>query len=231
MSESGNDPVRVILADDHAVVREGLRSLLERGDVVRVVGEAATGREAIDLTMQLRPDVVVMDFAMPELNGVEACQQIHVQMPSVKVLFLSMYEDEGYLVRALEAGAAGYLVKRSAASEIQTAVLGAARGEVYLAPTLATVLVRTLTQPATYPSHAGERHTDAHPLDALTAREREVLQCVAEGQTSAEIARALGIGIKTVQSHREHIMEKLELRDIPHLVRFALYYGLIAPEP
>ncbi len=152
-------------------------------------------------------------------------------MPAAKVLFLSMYEDEGYLVRALEAGAAGYLVKRSAASEIQTAVLGAARGEVYLAPTLATVLVRTLAQPAAHPPRAGDRRSSTHPLDVLTAREREVLQRVAEGQTSAEIARALSIGVKTVQSHREHIMEKLELRDIPHLVRFALYYGLIAPEP
>ncbi len=231
MTETGNAPVRVILADDHAVVREGLRSLLERGDIVRVVGEAATGQEAVDLTLRLQPDVVVMDFSMPVLNGIEACRQIHTQMPAAKVLFLSMYEDEGYLVRALEAGAAGYLVKRSAASEIQTAVLGAARGEVYLAPTLATVLVRTLAQPAAHPPRAGDRRSSTHPLDVLTAREREVLQRVAEGQTSAEIARALSIGVKTVQSHREHIMEKLELRDIPHLVRFALYYGLIAPEP
>lgn len=219
-------PVRVVLADDHAIVREGLRGLLERGSAITVVGEAATGREAVALAIALRPEVIVLDFAMPDLNGVEACQQIAVLAPECRILFLSMHEDEAYFVRALQAGAVGYLVKRSAAGEIYNAVLGTAHGEVYLAPTLASVLIRHL-DPAV---RAASPDNAERPLDRLTSREREILQLVATGQTSAEIALALEISVKTVQAHRAHIMEKLELRDITHLVRFAIQHGVIPPE-
>lgn len=226
MNEANVVPVRVVLADDHAIVREGLRALLERGGEMAVVGEAGTGQEAVTLAAQLRPDVVVMDFAMPELNGVEACHRIRAQTSACKVLFLSMHEDEAYLLRALEAGAVGYLVKRSAAADIRNAVLGAARGEVYLAPTLAAVLVRSFTQAKARLEVAAD-----DPLSTLSSREREVLQLVAEGKTSQAIAQQMTISVKTVQAHREHIMEKLALRDITHLVRFAIYHGVIPPEP
>jgi DNA-binding NarL/FixJ family response regulator len=215
--------VRVVLADDHAVMREGLRALLERGDAITVVGEAATGREAVAVVLDLMPDVVIMDFALPDLNGVEACQQIRAQAPTVRVLFLSMHEEEAYFVRALQAGAMGYLVKRSAAADIRAAVLGTARGEVFLAPTLATVLVRQVTGQG--PASA-EADTST-PLALLTQREREVLHLVASGLTNQAIAHQLGISIKTVQAHREHIMVKLDLRDITQLVRFAIRTGVI----
>ena len=211
--------IRVVLADDHSIVREGLHALLERGGAISVVGEAATGTEAIRLAVQLAPDVVVMDFAMPECTGIEACRAIRARMPQCRVLFLSMHYDPTYFRSALEAGAVGYVVKRSAAAEIYQAVQGTARGESYLAPTLAAVLLHDLAP------------TTPSPLDALTGREREVLHLVAVGKTSQAIATQLGISVKTVQSHREHIMEKLELRDITHLVRFAMRHGVIAPDP
>jgi NarL family two-component system response regulator LiaR len=220
-------PVRVVLVDDHAVVREGLRALLEREHDITVVGEAGTGREAVTAVLALVPDVVVMDFALPDISGVEACRQIRDQAPGVRVLFLSMHEEEAYFVHALQAGAVGYLVKRSAASDIRAAVLGTARGEVYLAPTLATVLVRHVTgQP---PPSANEEAPS--PLMRLSPREREVLQLVASGLTNQAIAHQLGISIKTVQAHREHIMDKLGLRDITQLVRFAIRYGVISDAP
>ncbi len=139
-----DEPVRVVLADDHTVVREGLRALLERHGDIRVVGEAATGREAVDLVTRLEPAIVLMDFAMPDMNGVEACRIIRERSPACRVLFLSMHEDESYFIQVFQAGAAGYLVKRSLAADICNAVLGTARGEVFLAPTLANALVRKM---------------------------------------------------------------------------------------
>jgi NarL family two-component system response regulator LiaR len=210
--------VRVVLADDHAVVRAGLRMVLEHDGQIVVVGEAGTGQEAVELARAATPDVVIMDFAMPDLNGAEACRQILAEAPNCRVLFLSMYEDEAYFIRALEAGAAGYLVKRTAAADLVQAVVGTARGAVYLAPTLASIVLR----------HRSER---SEPVSLLSEREREVLQLVAEGHTSQAIARRLGISLKTVQTHRAHIMEKLDLRDITQLVRFAIRHGIILAEP
>lgn len=211
-------PVRVLLADDHTVMREGLSALLERDPAITVVAEAATGRAAVSAALRTRPDVVVMDFSMPDLNGVEACRQIRQQLPECRVIFLSMYADRVYFARAVEAGASGYLVKSTAAAEIREAVLGVARDEIYLAATLAQAVLRAQAPP------------DPDPAARLTDREREVLLCVANGQTSREIARDLGISVKTVQTHRENIMEKLSLRNISQLVRFAIRCGLISPE-
>ena len=217
------EPVRVLLVDDHAVVREGLRSLLERDGDICVIGEAATGGEAIALAQSLIPDIIVMDFALPDITGVAACAAIRAARPGMRVLFLSMHEEEAYFIGALRAGAVGYLIKRSAAADIREAVLGTARGEVYLAPTLATVLVRHVTQASAVPA--------PDPLAPLTAREREVLHRVAAGETNQAIAHHLGISIKTVQTHRGNIMEKLQLRDTTHLVRFAIHHGVIPNEP
>ncbi len=213
-----HEMVRVVLADDHAVVRAGLRMLLEREGHIAVVGEAGTGREAIEVACITQPDVAVMDFAMPDLTGAQACRQIRATVPTCRVLFLSMYEEEAYFVRALEAGAAGYLVKRTASADLVQAVLGTAHGAVYLAPTLASIVLH----------HHFERND---PVALLTEREREVLQLVAEGHINQAIAQQLGISLKTVQSHRAHIMEKLDLRDITHLVRFAIHHGIITSEP
>lgn len=215
--------VRVLLVDDHAIVREGLRSVLERGGEIHVVGEAATGGDAIFLTGTLAPDLVLMDFALPDITGVAACAAIRAAHPAIRVLFLSMHEEEAYFMQALRAGAAGYLIKRSAASEIREAILGTCRGEVYLAPTLATVLVRHVTQATEGPV--------PDPLAPLTTREREILHHVAGGDTNQMIASHLGISIKTVQTHRASIMEKLQLRDTTHLVRFAIHHGVIPNQP
>lgn len=209
-------PIRIILADDHAMVRAGLRMVLEHeGDIV-VVGEAADGQEAIDLVREVHPDIVVMDFAMPVLSGVASCQIIRRDAPQTQVLFLSMYEDRSYFQQALAAGAVGYLVKRSAAPDLCAAIRGAMHGVIYLAPPLASVVLTAPLLPNT-------------PLERLTPREREILERVARGQTSQMIARDLVISVKTVQTHREHIMEKLDLQDITHLVRFAIRHGIITP--
>jgi len=223
--------IRVLLADDHDILREGLRALLELSGDITVVGDASTGREAVAETERLRPDVVLMDISMPELDGVEACLRIRQHLPEVRVLFLTMHEAEEYFFRALRAGAAGYVIKRTAASDLIAAVRAVARGEAFLSPSMTRVLVTDYTQRAT-PSGATRR--ESMPVDdryeTLTSREREVLQLVAEGATNQEIADHLQLSIKTVQSHRATVMEKLGLRDLSHLVRYAVRRGLVDPE-
>ena len=223
--------IRVLLADDHDILRDGLRALLEMSGDIAVVGEASTGREAVAEAERLRPDVVLMDISMPELDGVEACLRIRQQTPEVRVLFLTMHEAEEYFFRALRAGAAGYVIKRTAASDLIAAVRAVARGESFLSPSMTRALVTDYTQRAT---SAGSARREAISIDdtyeTLTSREREVLQLVAEGATNQEIADRLQLSIKTVQSHRATVMEKLGLRDLPHLVRYAVRRGLVDPE-
>lgn len=225
--------IRVLLADDHDLLRQGLKLLLNLSPEIEVIGEARTGREAVAFTLDNSPDVVVMDISMAELDGLEACRQIRRQCPTTQVLILTMHESEEYFLRALRMGAAGYIVKKAAPTELQAAIITVARGGAYLYPGLAKALIRAYLTPSTAstatttPSVAG--NTSA--LRVLTPRELEVLTLVAEGQTNQEIADQLGISIKTVQAHRASVMEKLELRDVTHLVRFALYHHLIAAEP
>jgi DNA-binding NarL/FixJ family response regulator len=217
--------MRVLLADDHDILRDGLRALLSMTDDIEVVGEARTGREAVDAAERLGPDVVLMDISMPELDGVEACRRIRQRAPEVRVLFLTMHEADEYFFRALHAGAAGYIIKRTAAAELVSAVRAVARGEAYLSPSMARALV------AEYAEHSSP--SDAAEVDrynALTAREKEVLKLVGEGYTSQGIADLLHLSIKTVQTHRAAMMQKLGLRDVTHLVRFAVRRGLIDPE-
>jgi DNA-binding NarL/FixJ family response regulator len=214
-------PIRVLLADDHTLVRAGLRGLLSGIVGVEVVGEAEDGHEALRLAEQLHPDVALLDIGMPGLNGLDAATQLIKTDSRVRVLILSMHTSEEYVLRALRAGCAGYLLKRSAVSELEVAVRAVARGETYLSPTVSKQVVE---------DYLGRTGGSADPLEALTPRQREILQMVAEGHTSKEVAERLRLSFKTVEAHRAQIMERLGLADVTALVRFAVRVGLITPE-
>lgn len=229
-------PIRVLLADDHDILRQGLKLLLSMQPEMQVVGEARTGQEAVELSLSTRPDVVVMDITMPGMDGLEACQHIRSQQPSTQVLILTMHESEEYFLQALRVGAAGYIVKKAAPTELHMAIKAVAHGGAFLYPGLARALVHAfVAQSAINP--ATEQHRElpqtaklAQELQILTPREMEVLRLVAEGRTNQEIANQLVLSIKTVQSHRANVMEKLDLQDITHLVRFAIRHKLIAED-
>ncbi|WIG60427.1 MAG: hypothetical protein OJF49_003175 [Ktedonobacterales bacterium] len=223
----------MLLADDHDILRDGLRALLALAGDIAVVGEARTGYEALAEAERLRPTVVLMDISMPELDGVEACRRIRQQTPETRVLFLTMHEADEYFFRALRAGAAGYVIKRTAAADLVAAVRAVARGESFLSPGVAHMLVNEYAERGADTSRVGSASGESGAGDAyetLSGREREVLQLVAEGYTNQEIADRLTLSIKTVQSHRAAVMEKLGLRDITHLVRYAVRRGLVDPE-
>jgi DNA-binding NarL/FixJ family response regulator len=230
--------IRVLLADDHDILRQGLRFLLEAQQDMQVVGEARTGYEAIEQAVILIPDVVVMDISMSGLDGLTACQRIRNQLPTVQVLILTMHESEEYFLQSLRLGAAGYIVKKAAPGELSAAVRTIAHGGAYLYPGLAKALVRAYVisheddeLPGPYLQQAPPGSSElAEALNVLTPREMEVLKLVAAGRTNQEIANILVISIKTVQAHRANLMEKLGLHDITHLVRFAIHHGLISSE-
>lgn len=221
-------PIRVLLADDHDILREGLKALLSMQGEMLIVGEAFTGREAVELAERLKPDVVLLDVSMPELDGLEACRRIRAHHPQVQVLILTMHEREDYLRQALEAGATGYLVKRTAAAELRMAVRAVAQGDTFLSPSMARTLVRTYL--ALRDDGAVAEPSAVDPYESLSSREREVLKLVAEGYTNQEVADQLVLSVKTVQAHRARLMEKLGLRDVTHLVRYAVRRGLVDPE-
>lgn len=210
--------IRIALADDHAVVREGLRVLLERVDDFDVVGEAQDGQEVLQLVRDTEPDVAVIDLAMPKLNGVEATRRIAKEMPGVRVVMLSMYTGDEYVLQALGAGAAGYVVKDSAADNLVTAIRTVARGQQYLSPGIPQALLEDARQ-----------GISGNPLDRLTSREREVLQLIAEGNSNKEIASLLDLSVKTVEAHRGNLMAKLDIHDTASLTRFAIAHGLVEP--
>lgn len=215
------DPIRVVLADDHRLVRSGIRALLERFEDVEMVGEAANGREALELVERHRPNIVLMDIAMPELNGLDAARNIHQRFPTTRVLLISMYDNEEYVAEALAVGAAGYVLKDASAAELDIAVHAVARGESYLSPAVAKRIVEGQVPP---------RGEGPIGLQRLTPRQREILQLIAEGNSSKEIARKLGVSIKTVETHRTHLMERLDIHDIAGLVRYAIRVGLVGPD-
>ncbi len=206
---------RILLADDHAVVRQGFKLILSGQADMEIVGEAANGREAVELAQQLRPDVVVMDVAMPELNGIEATRRLIAENPHTRVIALSMHKDSVYVREILRAGARGYLLKDSGAGDLVTAIRAVAGGESYLSPAVSNAVLDDY-----------RRHV-TNPIDLLTSREREVLQMLAEGKTNKEIAVILNLSVYTVDAHRGRIMEKLNLHSINELVRFAVRNGLI----
>jgi DNA-binding NarL/FixJ family response regulator len=229
--------IHVLLVDDHDILRQGLKMLLSMQQGIKVVGEARTGQEAIVMAKELLPDVVVMDITMPTMDGLEACQLIRNQQPATQVLMLTMHESEEYFLQALRMGAAGYLVKKAAPSDLQMAISSIAQGGAFLYPGLAKALIRSYISSSSFEPQRthGHKQTNtlklAQALQVLTPRELEILKLVAEGYTNQGIADQLTLSIKTVQAHRANVMEKLDLRDITHLVRFAIRYGLIPSEP
>ena len=209
--------IRVLLADDHALMREGLRALLSTSPDIEVVGEVRTGREAERQVLQINPDVVLMDVAMPDLNGIEAARLIHAKCPAIRIVMLSMHASAEYVYRAFEAGASGYLLKDEAVEEVITAVRTVHVGRRYL----------SLAVAESVPDLIGGH--ERSPVDSLSARERQVLQLVVEGRTSSEIARMICLSPKSVQTYRSRLMMKLGVSDVASLVKFALEHGLTPP--
>jgi DNA-binding NarL/FixJ family response regulator len=210
-------PIRILIADDHGVVAEGLKHLVEAEADMQVVACVGDGREAVQLARDAQPDVVLMDLSMPELNGADATRAILQRDPKCRVIVLSMYAQREYVRRALKAGAAGYVVKRSAAKEVVEAIRAVHAGQRYLSPRVADVVLE---------DYSDDKQDD--PLARLSAREREVLQLLAEGRTGAEIAQRLSLSQKTVETYRARLVEKLGIRDLAGLVRFAIQRGLVS---
>jgi len=215
-------PIRVVLVDDHALVRQGFRRILEDDPEIEVVGEAGTGLDAVALVKKTDPDVVVMDMSMPEMNGLHATMELVKQRPGTKVLILSMYSDEQYVKNALDAGAKGYILKNAIENDLTRAVRAVAAGEQYLAPELSSVLIRAIQ------TGAFDKSTD--PYDRLTQREKQVLQLIAHGKSNKEIAVMLDLSVNTVAVHRANLMSALGVHKTAELVLFAVKKGLVLPE-
>jgi DNA-binding NarL/FixJ family response regulator len=215
------NPVRILLADDHTVMRNGLRLLLERQPHLQVVGEAADGRQAVALSETLNPDVVVMDIAMPNLNGIEAARQIVNRNPRTAIAILSMHSDESYVIRALKAGARAYLLKDSAEADLLAAVRALTDGKSFFSPAISKILVEDYMRQL-------ESRGAEDTYELLTNREREILQLLAEGRTNKEVANMLNLSLYTVETHRAHILQKLNLHSVPELILYAVRKGIIA---
>ncbi len=210
--------IRVLLADDHTLIRAGIRVLLERADEIEVVGEAGDGYEVLELTRRHKPDLVLLDIAMPKLSGLEVLERIREEFPSLRVIILSVHDTEEYARKALRAGAAGYLPKRAASSELEVAIKKVARGEEYVSPAISGRVGIDHDQVS-----SKERNLDAE----LTPRQNDVLRMIADGLSTKKIAEVLGISAKTVESHRALLMDRLNIHDIAGLVRYAIRIGLV----
>ena len=213
--------IQIILADDHAVMRRGLRLVLEQQEEFKVLGEASDGREAVSLAESLRPDVAVLDITMPNLNGIEAARQISAKQLGVAIVVLSMHADEGYVLRALKAGARGYLLKESPEADLIRAIRSVSEGKAFFSPTVSRMLVEDYIRQL-----QDKDIEDSYEL--LTMREREILQLVAEGKSNKDIANMLNLSLYTVETHRSNILEKLNLHSVPELILYAVRKGVIA---
>jgi two-component system response regulator NreC len=213
--------IRILLADDHIIMRNGLRLLLERQPGFQVIAEAADGRETVEMTEALRPDVVVLDVAMPNLNGIEAARQIASKLPAVAVVILSMHSDESYVLRALKAGARAYLLKDSAESDLIGAIKAVTEGKAFFSPAISKMLVDD------YVRRLQQRGVD-DSYELLTTREREILQLLAEGKSNKDVANLLNLSLYTVETHRGNIMQKLNLHSVPELILYAVRKGVIS---
>ena len=212
-------PITVFVADDHAIVREGLASLLASQPDIQVIGTAADGRDTVRQVIKLQPEVVVMDIAMPQMNGIEAARELRDRVPQARVVILSMHSSVEHVFHALEAGARGYVLKESVAKEIIEAVRAVRAGRRYLSQRIAEVMAEVVNRSAT-----------GSPLESLSKRERQVLQLVAEGRSSAQIAAVLSLSPKSVDTYRSRLMQKLHIGDVAGLVKFAIQHGLTSPE-
>ncbi len=213
--------IRVFIADDHAVVRDGLKYLLESQGDISVIGVAGDGKSAVRDCLSLKPDVILMDIAMPDINGIEATALIGQQDRSIRVIILSMHDSREHILRALKAGASGYLLKESAGDEVIQAVRAVVQGHRYLSQRITERVVEDYLS-------LQEQVGQSDPLEKLSERERQVLQLVVQGKSSAEIAKTLFLSVKTVETYRSRIMEKLDLPDLPSLIKFAIQHGLIS---
>ena len=211
------NPISVLLADDHTLVRAGIRSLLEKITGVVVVAEASDGREILRLAIEHQPELILMDIAMPNVNGLEATRLLTDRHPKVRVIILSIYSDEEHVYQALRAGAAGYLLKGGGAAELELAIRAVAQGETYLAPQVSRPVIDEYIR----------RTNASRPGDHLSSRQRQVLQLIAEGRTMKQIALTLGISVKTVETHRAQLMTRLNIHDVAGLVRYAIKMGLV----
>ncbi len=214
------DKIRILLVDDHAILRAGLRALLRAEADIEVVDEASDGKEAVAKTEKLSPDIVLMDISMPVMNGLEATRRIHQSCPQVRVLVLTIHDNEEYLFQVLEAGGSGYLVKKSADTELISAIRAVHRGEAFLSPMAAKMVIGRYL-------HVVGRGEGKQNYDELTSREKDVLKLIADGYTNQEIADHLIISVKTVETHRTHILKKLELHTRADLVKYARSHGLL----
>jgi two-component system response regulator NreC len=212
--------VKLLVADDHKIFRQGIKKLLEVESDLQVVGEAADGREAVKKATELKPDVILMDIAMANLNGLEATKQIKKVLPSVKVIMLTMHKNEEYILQSFQAGASGFILKEGAVEELVSAIRSIHSDKSFLSPSISKTLIDAYLRKM----ETGKTET---PFDLLTDREREVLQLIAEGYTNREVAKSLFISVKTVEAHRAHIMQKLNIHDIAKLVKYAIQKGLV----
>lgn len=211
------DPTRVLIADDHTLVRAGIKSLLEKLSGIVVVAEASDGREVLRLVAEHQPQIVLMDIAMPNLNGLDATRQLTKSHPNVRVVILSIYSDEEHVYQALRAGASGYLLKGAATEELELALRSVAQGETYLAPQVSRPVIAAYLRRTKAPS----------AVENLSVRQRQVLQLIADGKTTKQVALELGISVKTVEAHRAQLMDRLNIHDVAGLVRYAIKMGLV----
>ena len=216
-------PIRIILAEDHTIVRQGLARLLEDQPNLEIVGQAVNGRMAIEMALELKPDIVIMDIAMPQMNGIEAAKRIRKDLPRTKILILSMYSHEHYIHELLEVGISGYLLKNASGRDIIKAIHAAMKDETFLSPSISKKVVDSYLS-----SRKGSSREERYKL--LSNREREVFQLIAEGHSTREIANTLYVSVSTVKSHRSKIMEKLGIDNPVHLVHFAIQLGLVDPD-
>jgi DNA-binding NarL/FixJ family response regulator len=212
--------VKLLVADDHKIFRQGIKKLLEEESDLQVVGEAADGREAIKKATELKPDVILMDIAMANLNGLQATRQIKKVLPDTKVIMVTMHKNEEYVLQSFQAGASGYILKEGAVEELVSAIRTIHQDKSFLSPTISKTLIDAYLRKM----ETGKTET---PFDLLTDREREVLQLIAEGYTNREVAKSLFISVKTVEAHRAHIMQKLNIHEIAKLVKYAIQKGLV----
>jgi len=214
------DKIKVLLVDDHAIMRDGIKALLSIHDDIEIVGEASEGKEAIEIAQELMPDVAIMDIGMPGMDGLEATRRLTKRNPRIKVLVLTQHDNKEYILSTIKAGAAGYVPKKALGSELVSAIRAVCRGDSFLYPSAAKILIEDYRQQA----------EKGDPYDSLTGREREILKLIAEGHTSREIADALFISLKTVQGHRTKIMEKLDLHNRTELIKYAMRKGLVSTD-